>query len=257
MSKIIKYYNINEQKNNIRCKIYYSDKNNIEKAVIFCTGFAGHKDNNAANRFAEKLLSKEKGSAVVVFNWPAHGDDIKKKLVLNDCTNYLDLVIRDTKRKMNIQRLYSFATSFGGYMVLKYISEHENPFDKITLRCPAVNMYDVLTKSIMKDDEFDMVMKGKNVEVGFDRKVIITRSLLDELHTSDICQRDYLQWADDILILHGTEDEIVPFETVKTFAENNRIKFIPVSGADHRFQNPAHLSLANAHAMEFFSTANA
>ena len=81
MSKIIKYYNINEQKNNIRCKIYYSDKNNIEKAVIFCTGFAGHKDNNAANRFAEKLLSKEKGSAVVVFNWPAHGDDIKKKLM--------------------------------------------------------------------------------------------------------------------------------------------------------------------------------
>ena len=73
-----RYFEINEQGNNISCKIYYSDRTTIEKAVIYCTGFAGHKDNNAANKFAVKLLSKEKETAVVVFNWPAHGDDIKK-----------------------------------------------------------------------------------------------------------------------------------------------------------------------------------
>ena len=153
---------------------------------------------------------------------------------------------------MEIQSLYAYATSFGGYLLLKYISECGNPFNKIVLRCPAVNMYDVLTRTIMKDNEFETVMKGKNVEVGFDRKVIVTRSLLDELKAGDILQRDYLEWAEDILILHGTEDEVVPFEIDRKFAENNRIEFVPFNGADHRFQNPTHMSMANKHAMDFF-----
>lgn len=246
------YFEINEQGNNIRCKMYYFEKNAIEKAVIFCTGFAGHKDNNAANRFAEELLSEEKGVAVVVFNWPAHGDDIKKKLVLNDCITYLDLVICEIKNKMAVQKLYAYATSFGGYLLLKYISEHGNPFNKISLRCPAVNMYDVLTKVIMKKSEYDRVMKGENVEVGFDRKVIVTRFLLDEMKASDICTRDFLQWAEDIIIFHGTQDEVVPFNIDRVFAESNRIMFFPVDGADHRFQNPEHMRWANNNTMTFF-----
>lgn len=247
-----KYFEINEQGNNIRCKLYYKDKAAAKKAVIFCTGFAGHKDNNAAHTFAEKLLSKYKDVIVVVFNWPSHGDDVKKKLVLKDCSTYLELVIRDVKARFGAEQLYSYATSFGGYVVLRYISEHGNPFEKIALRCPAVNMYDVITGSIMRNDEYDRISKGKEVLVGFDRKIIVTRSFLEDLKENDITQRDYLEYADDILIIHGTKDEVVPFEADREFAENNVIEFIPVQNADHRFQNPLHMSLANKQVMEFF-----
>ena len=72
---ISKYFEINEQGNNIRCKLYCGEKGAHDRAVIFCPGFAGHKDNSAANKFAEKLLSK-KDAMVVVFNWPSHGDDV-------------------------------------------------------------------------------------------------------------------------------------------------------------------------------------
>ena len=147
-----KYFEINSQHTNIRCKVYYEDKGIADKAVIFGTGFAGHKDNNAANMFSEKLLAKDKNAVVVVFNWPSHGDDIKRKLVLNDCSTYLEQVIRETKERFGAEQLYSYATSFGGYLVLKYISEHGNPFQKIALRCPAVNMYDVLANTIMQND---------------------------------------------------------------------------------------------------------
>ena len=156
------------------------------------------------------------------------------------------------KARYGANELYAYATSFGGYLVLKYISEHGNPFKKIVLRCPAVDMYDVLTRSIMKSDEFDRIEKGKDVLVGFDRKIVVTKSLLEALKANDIRERDYLEYAEDILILHGTADEVVPFDDSKTFAENNVIEFIPVEGADHRFQNPTHMSLANKHAMEFF-----
>ena len=247
---IEKYFEINTPGSNIRCKTYSVEKSTADKAVIYCTGFAGHKDNLASRRFAEKLLSKHKDIMVLVFNWPAHGDDVKKKLILDDCMTYLDLVILETQKK--VQQLYSYATSFGGYLVLKYITEHGNPFKRIALRCPAVDMYDVLTRTVMKSDEFERIMKGKDALVGFDRKIVVTRSLLDTLRANDIRQRDFLEYSESILILHGTADEVVPFADSQDFADNNLIEFIPVEGADHRFQNPVHMSLANKYTMEFF-----
>ena len=247
-----KYFEINGPGCNVRCKAYLPDKGAPAKAVLFCTGFAGHKDNNAAARFADKLLSKEKNVAVIVFNWPAHGDDVKKKLVLEDCSLYLDLVVQEIRSRYGVSDLCAYATSFGAYLVLKYISEHDNPFRKIALRCPAVNMYNVLTRTIMRVNEYEKILKGKDAEVGFDRKVTVTPALLEDLKTNDICARDYLEWADDILILHGTKDEVVPIEESREFAENNLIDFIPIEGADHRFQNPACMDLANKYVTDFF-----
>ena len=246
------YYDVNEEGHSIRCKVYFKDKSLAENAVVFGTGFAGHKDNNAANGFAEKVLSKYKNTIIVVFNWPAHGDDVKKKLCLEDCNTYMRLVLGDLKSRFGIKNFYSYATSFGGYLVLKYISENGNPFRKIALRCPAVDMYDVITKTIMQGDDYDKLMKGKSILVGFDRKILITQDFIRELKENDIRERDYIDYADDILIFHGTKDEVVPFESGREFAENNIIEFIPVDGADHRFQNPSHMGLANKKTMEFF-----
>ena len=246
------YFEINTKANNIRCKIYYREKGIHEKAVIFCTGFAGHKDNGAAHTFADRVLSKYKGIAVLTFNLPCHGDDVKKKLALEDCMTYLELVVDYIRSELRAGEIYSYATSFGGYLVLKYISEHENPFVKIALRCPAVNMAEVLTNTIMKHDELDAIAKGKPVQVGFDRKIEVTRQFLAELEAADIQKLDYLDDAEDVLILHGTKDEVVPFQAGRAFAENNLIEFIPVENADHRFQNPACMEAATKAILEFF-----
>ena len=247
-----KYFEINERGNNIRCKLYYKDKGAPDNAVIFCTGFAGHKDNSSAEKFAEKVLSKCKNTVIVVFNWPAHGDDVKKKLTLNYCDTYLQLVIEHVKNDIGAMRLYAYASSFGGYLVLKYVHEHGDPFEKMALRCPAVSMYDIITGSIMKNDEYARIMKGKDVLVGFDRKVVVTAALLEDLKNNDVRNWDYLDYADTILILHGTSDEVVPYSISRQFAEDNVIEFKTFEGADHRFQNPVHMSLATKYVMEFF-----
>ena len=113
-------------------------------------------------------------------------------------------------------------------------------------------MYDVLTRTIMKSDEYDRILKGKDILIGFDRKVLVTRALLESLKECDVRRADFLDFADDILIIHGTADEVVPFASSRDFADENLIEFIPVEGADHRFQKPDHMSLANKYAMEFF-----
>lgn len=247
-----RYFEINESGHNIRCKLYYSDLKAIRRVVIFCHGFGGHKDNGAAEKFAERLTSKYKGAAMVTFNWPCHGDDVKKKLTLSDCFSYLSLVVEHVKQRYQTEDLYCYATSFGGWVTLNYILKNGNPFRKIAMRCPALNMYDALTDTIMTQDNREQLMKGKEVPVGFDRKVPVSPAFLEEIREKDILQADFLDFAEDLLIIHGTTDEIIPYEVSYGFADNNLIEFVPVEGADHRFRDPKKMEVAMKAILEFF-----
>lgn len=247
-----RYFEINEAGHNVRCKLYCGDLRYIRKIVVFCHGFGGHKDNGAAEKFAQRMTGKYKGTAMVTFNWPCHGDDVKKKLCLEDCGTYLELVVRHLQSKYEPEDLYAYATSFGGYLVLKYIAEHGNPFRKIALRCPAVNMYGVLTQAIMAADDLEKLQKGKEILVGFDRKVPVSLQFLRELQEKDIRRYDYLDYAEDMLILHGTEDEIVPYREADAFSQDKLIEFIPIPGADHRFRSQACMEQAIKLILSFF-----
>lgn len=247
-----RYFEVNENGHNIRCKLYYSDLRAIRKIVVFGHGFGGHKDNGAAEKFAERMLSKYKGIAMVTFDWPCHGNDVKKKLCLEDCVTYLDLVVRHLQQKYDAAQLYAYSTSFGGYLTLKYIAQLGNPFRKIALRCPAVNMYDVLIRSIMTPDDLEKLKKGRDIPVGFDRKVPVSSQFLKQLQENDIRNYDYLDYAEDLLILHGTQDEIVPFDIVQAFSEDQLIEFVPIQGADHRFRNEQCMELATKEILAFF-----
>ncbi len=247
-----RYFEINRSGYNVRCKLYYNKSVPMKKAVIYCHGFAGHKDNRSAEKFADRLLSKYKGVFLVTFDFPCHGDDVRKKLFLADCETYLDLVISYVKEEYSPETIYAYATSFGGYLTLKYLSDRGNPFCKIALRCPAVNMYEHFTKTVMSAEAFEQICRGKGAMVGFDRKIKVELPFLEDLKNADICQRTFFDYADDILIIHGTKDEIVPLETVKQFAEDNVIEFVEVDGADHRFQNPDCMEQATKAVLAFF-----
>ena len=247
-----KYFNINAEGCSIRCKLYSNEREEVRKFILFGHGFGGHKDNKAAERFAKRVLEKNKNIAIMTFNWPCHGDDVRKKLRLEDCDTYIRLILAWVNEQFAAPELYVYATSFGGYLFLKYISEHGSPFRKTALRCPAVDMFDVITKNIMQSDDYEKAMKGKEIKVGFERKVNVTGEFLESLKEADLRKKDFMDYADDILIIHGTADEVVPFGDSVTFAEESLLEFIPMEGADHRFHNPQHMSLANKYVMEFF-----
>lgn len=248
-----KLFDINECGYSIRCKLYCSNPGAVKRAVIFGHGFGGHKDNRAAEKFAGKIISKHKDVGVVTFNWPCHGDDARKNLLLGECDTYLGLVISFVKKWFETEEIYAYATSFGGYLFLKYIAEHGNPFRKVALRCPAIRMYKSITNRIMTEDNREKISKGKPVLVGFDRKIKISRDFLEDLKAADITKYDYMPYADDILILHGTKDEVIPFNDSADFADNNVIEFMPVENADHRFTDPKTMDLAIHSIIEFMN----
>ena len=250
--QIERYFTIDSGKNKIQAKIYCEDGKGIEKLVIFGHGFGGHRDNRAAEKFAGVMLEKCEKNALITFDWPGHGDD-KEPLTLDGCSSYLKSVLAYAKTELNAKDICAYATSFGGYLFLKYIIENDNPFRRIALRCPAVNMYDVLARKIMSESELTDVLGGNDILVGFDRKIEVNRCFLESVKASDIRKSDYSNFADRILIIQGTEDELVSFQAVKEFAEANSLDFIPVPGADHRFTDPSKMDAANEMILNYFA----
>lgn len=88
-----RYFSINKGGCSIRCKLYYNDLNSICQLVLYEHGFGGNKDNKAAERFAQKALSKHKDVGLLAFDWPCHGEDARKRISMEDCDRYLALMV--------------------------------------------------------------------------------------------------------------------------------------------------------------------
>lgn len=231
-----KAFSIHEPPVNIRCLLYSGDSA-TKRVVIYLHGFSGNKGTRTAARFAEYMLPKYKDMAVLCFDWPCHGEDVRKKLCLADCTAYLSAVVRYARETFSVDYLDCYATSFGGYLALKYAAEMGSPFRLIALRSPAVNMFEVLS-AMLTDDDRVQISRGRDALVGFDRKIAVSGAFLSELRTAFITAWDFRKLADSVLIMHGEKDEVVPFSAAEEFASKNGIDFIPFPAADHRFSDP-------------------
>lgn len=250
-----KHFDINRGGYSIRSRLIVNDSDKstrtFDDVVIVTHGFGSSKETAGTLHFGEHLTSKYKGFAVIVFDWPCHGMDARKKLTIEECLTYLTLVTEYAREEMKAKRIYNYSSSFGGYLTLRYLIEKGNPFTKIALRCPAVCMYQSMMSCLTEDDK-NKLRKGKEISIGFERKMKVDKAFFEDLKNFDVMDHEYFDFADSMIIIHGTKDEMIPMEESRRFAENNVIEFIPVEGANHPFQNPDHMALAIHKIIEFF-----
>lgn len=250
-----KHFDINRGGYSIRSRLIVNDSDKstrtFDDVVIVTHGFGSSKETAGTLHFGEHLTSKYKGFAVIAFDWPCHGMDARKKLTIEECLTYLTLVTEYAREEMKAKRIYNYSSSFGGYLTLRYLIEKGNPFTKIDLRCPAVCMYQSMMSCLTEDDK-NKLRKGKEISIGFERKMKVDKAFFEDLKSFDVMDHEYFDFADSMIILHGTKDEMIPMEESRRFAENNVIEFIPVEGANHSFQNPDHMALAIHKIIEFF-----
>ena len=250
-----KHFDINRGGYSIRSRLIVNDSDKstrtFDDVVIVTHGFGSSKETAGTLHFGEHLTSKYKGFAVIAFDWPCHGMDARKKLTIEECLTYLTLVTEYAREEMKAKRIYNYSSSFGGYLTLRYLIEKGNPFTKIALRCPAVCIYQSMMSCLTEDDK-NKLRKGKEISIGFERKMKVDKAFFEDLKSFDVMDHEYFDFADSMIILHGTKDEMIPMEESRRFAENNVIEFIPVKGANHPFQNPDHMALAIHKIIEFF-----
>lgn len=248
-----KYFNINEQGQSVRCKLYSDDgARTFESVVIATYGFGGNKDNHPIQKFAERITSKYKGYAVLTFDWPAHGNDGRKKMSAPEGMTYLGLAVAYARQELGARYQYLYSTSYGGYIGLRYIAEVENPFRRIVLRCPAIDAYGVMLKTFSAD-ELHALSRGKKVMKGFERKSEFDQDFFRDLKEHDVRAYEYFDYSDDILLIHGMLDGMVPIRDTQKFADDNVIEMISVERADHPFSNPDTMDFAIGETVKFLA----
>lgn len=247
-----KYFDINEDGHSIRCKMYYGkDPRAVTHWVVATHGFGGDKDNKPIEKFAGRITGKYKGYGVVTFDWPAHGKDASSHLDLDESLDYLRLVTENAKGRSGVEKVYNYSTSMGGYFTLLSLHRFGNPYERVALRCPAIRFAAVMDGLLSDEDRTRLAHKGE-VEMGFDRKITIPQGFLDDIAANDVSACDYLEWAERILVIHGTKDQMVPLADSEKFCDDNVVELIEVANADHPFTNPQYMDQAIAAVIDFF-----
>lgn len=229
------YITVRTDGNEVYAKLYHGEHaEKVNRAVIYTHGFGGNKENRSAQMLAEGMIASRPDTALMTYDLPCHGEDGSARLEIGRCHEYMASVLGYMKERFSPEEVYACGNSFGGYLTLRYMSLNDSAFRKAALRCPAVEMYNVLT-GLVTPEQHEALGRGQPIDT--EQGITVFPEFVRELREADITESDYTARSinKNIIIVHGTEDEVVPFESVRRFADRNIIRFVPIEGADHRF----------------------
>ncbi len=219
-------------------------------AVLLCLhGFAGDKYSTVIEAVAERFSAHMQ---VLTFDWPAHGDSKAdpSMLTVDRCLEDLDTMIGYINEHYPGLPLYAFATSFGGYLLLKYHAREPEVFDRIILRSPALDMPEVV-RHFMDDETYKAWEKGGTVDFGLERPLPLTIEFLRELRRHGAALGSIAD-SERFMIIQGDKDDVVSPDLARRFARQNGIAICMVEGADHRYKNPGDVDRILEAAVDFF-----
>lgn len=234
---IKKSFNIysSKKKYKIACDLYLPNDEKINKMIIACHGFGGDKESSAIILLSKSLTNHNIG--VITFDFPGHGisETDGYEYTVKNCVEDINDVEKYVEQTFLNIEVGFFATSFGAYAVLLKINKTEKKYNSVVLRCPALDMKNIFLKSILKISYKEFMEKGICV-LGFERNIIITKKYYEELLKNDIFKM--YNKENDILIIHGTNDNIAPISDSIKFQNKfkDEVKLYKIEGADHRFK---------------------
>jgi len=225
---------------------------NTDLIVIAIHGFGGNKNTGAIRRMCKKLLEFNKG--MIALDLPCHGESNAPKdaFLLKNVMSDIDDVVSFLENEYPKADIAFFATSFGAYATLLYLTENkERLISKAVCRSSAIDMEKVLLQNIIKEKAEELEKNGY-INCSDHGMLRVSREYRDELTENrlfDIFEKNEFC---DYLMIHGTSDELAPIEDARAFAERFEINMIEVKGADHRFKKEHDLEQLINYAMSFF-----
>lgn len=216
----------------IKCKAYAPSEGDVKRVILGVHGFAGDKESSMLLELAKGI--EPNGGALICFDFPAHGDSEadEKHLTVENCIGDLLAVSDWISKNYPTANKFVFATSFGGYISL-LASEKLKDY-RMILRAPAVTMPKVLLESVLKITP-EQFKEQRLVECGFERKIRLPYTFYENLVRYNPFDMEY---KNEMLIIHGDKDDIVPIGDVEAFKEtHDKVNLLVMKNADHRFKN--------------------
>ena len=168
---------------NINIKEFISE--DVKEILIGVHGFAGDKESSALTNVAEALSTNHIG--LIALDLPGHGaSEVNGDfLTIDNCLNDIKSVIEYAKKEYSGAKISMFATSFGAYLTLLYITKSGNDFNKVILRCPAIKMDQIFVDEIINED-MGTFNDRTFTTVGYERELKVNYAYFKELVENNI-----------------------------------------------------------------------
>lgn len=230
---------VDEERDGVQVKMFYPE-NEIKSLVIAIHGFGGDSESSVIKALARELTAKD--ILVLTFDLPCHGKDKNKDVLrLGECLSYLEKIINFSMRTFKDIPISFFATSFGCFILLNHLKNHDIIYNKIILKSPAIFMDKTLKENILKDHGYSLDdLIRSPLDLGYEREILIDKFFLNELEKSNLNNHFFPNHID---IIQGDKDDVVNiYDNEKFFSKNfKNYSLHYIKGADHRFKNPGEL----------------
>ena len=234
---IINEFIIKNGNYNIDCNLYHPfiQKEKAEKIILACHGFDSSKNSDKIHTMAK--YAERYDIPVISFNWPSHGSSIQP-ITVEGCIDVLHKVEETIYSMYPKAKIILYGSSFGGYMLLLYLSRHLSPYidkrcDSVFLKSPAVKMNEVFKNELIDEDIQHFKERGYTIK-NRNKQMKIPYQFYKELNENIIKPEDIDQITQKLFIFHGVNDKVASIEAVKDLKKEN-MTLIELEGAPHSF----------------------
>lgn len=216
----------------ISCKLTEPASGSPRQVILGVHGFGGSAGDTIQTGIAEEMSMF--GSAVLRFDFPAHGESPSEEFTLENCRESLLAVAEYAKESYpEVENLCIFATGFGAYVTLVTLADlMELPGNiRLVIQTPSVRMADTLLSMIKRSAE--TLRLEDRFTVRAERPFDVTYSFYQELRQNVVMD----SYPIPMLILQGEKDDYINMDDIQSFHRiNENSKLVIIPGASHRFQ---------------------
>ncbi|MCL1853819.1 MAG: alpha/beta hydrolase [Peptococcaceae bacterium] len=211
-----------------------------EKAVcVIVHGFGSSKTSPTAAMMLTELPPL--GVGAIAFDFPAHGESKTggESLRIANCLTALAAAETRARTLAPTAEIVYFASSFGAYITLIYLTGQKQSRRRAFLRSAAVTMPQVV-KGLQTQAEKALLEKTGEIllsQENYGYELKLTQGFFDDLENHDV----FTLWRKglaELHMVHGQSDQTIPLRDARSFADRFHVPLTVVPGGDHRLSIP-------------------
>ena len=203
------------------------EANNLKTIVIAVHGFSSSRNSFVYAKIAPTL--RENNIGMVCFDLPGHGLRKNEKLNVQACLETIKN-IEDEIRSLYSGPISLTGTSFGGFLLLRYLDNNKRVYNKVILRAPALKVYYFSNGDSFEDmkEMTECLESGKNY---FLDNMEVEASMLNDFLKYDIF--NHLNIKEDVKLIYCSKDISVNNDNIFKLAKMKNWELFRLDGADH------------------------
>lgn len=224
--------------NNTIAAILAEPDSQTGRAVILCHGFLSNKDSRTNLRLTELLVAR--GISTLRFDWFGMGESEGAfgLLTVSTCCDQLERAI-SLMRERGYSELGLIGSSFGGLLAI-LVAQHHPELRAVGLKCPVPDFPEMLDHEFgsngieeWKRTNYIPDVTGGTAPVFLDFAFYESCRVFNAYEAARAIKSP-------VLIVHGKQDELVPFHQIERLQESlpDDTKLVLLPEANHQFGRP-------------------